>query len=1316
MFLRKKAKSKNAGSPSPLPPKLNVDLPPTPLFARFSSASSPNNADSKPVVSGPMTLGTKKQDLEGLGPAVRAKPRLELEDDAQKIVGTPLSVLSPSRVPLKLGVHDKPLPPPTPGLSLEEVESSLPMNLRQSTPGMIPTEPRNIKSRRISALPPRPLQTLPADTTDVTQSLLSSRSSSARKSSLPSDLRHGEPSVVTPVSNSPLSSNPQSLPARDNSLFRPTHDPPSSYRSCLRSPGVHDCDIHFATSLAFRADKHFGIGLSASQMVYDRFPPPWRSHILFSYHSPIRLNGAWIFSLELLKFAHFRSISFTSRSHRFAYNENISASSLASSNPHELQSLFFSSPNNNSFYDLPDSSAHTSTDHHIASNMGQSHSSMTSRTPFQGIAMPTHSSSIVNGSPQPQLMPHYNPPPNFAGVGRRASASASPSSSGQVSPGGSMGRGPSMKKGPLIFSAMATVPSAPQQLDGNAAFFRPQIYPPNPAASAYPSPPAQYVSPKRHSRLTSGPTAFSSDIGREDRRLSIRSTSNTQKPQPPLPSNTLPPPPNSDHLHSASHNTPPANSKRRSVLHKSGPPINSLGNVISSFDVQPMAKTNVLNSQHQSAGHPSHAAPNVNASFPPHHRTLTKSRPHPPPTAQHINPNAQPSTPPPKARPQLAQEPHQPPTPPLSPENAMYARAPECIANRSATVLNNEEFEEAGGVSIPLDDDPFARSDEVKMLPPRPTQEGPTMDARTEEKTSSASLGMSGSDLALGSEEVGHRDASVEDITEDQEGPDKHAMLGSPPSEPSRPLTPPSPEHRRITGSRQRRDGLPHAPSSQISSIPLREDRPAEPFPLMLFLSNPALLSSLLVYLAYWDWCNLFGVLKTIRVMFEGTNGDGGNELLREEVLERFLRTVGYTRWVWRESEPVTISLADLHDYMRGVSLPTFEYARVAEIILQQRSVIPSLRDPSIIEKARLMIGATRAYNRVLLRLRAQAEREPPAAQNGSYSPRSPPNTTPPSASRASSRAPSPSGSSSHTHSRAVAHGSGGAGPEAVPTLSTIGFRSPLYRVGRAPLLRVFVPSPEGDWLSDASVLECEAELKRAGLSGVVRMGDVVWDMAAGDEGNVGRLIWDGSYLIDLDYTYSAIGDLPKYIPGFAFPPSYFHRVIRTGGASSNPVVRLDIAPWGAEIAANLQLLQDRARTETPQGSYHTVVRWVHRASFHLRPSSNPRRSQSHGRGSVRSGHSSSSRVPIPNSTLFVDPGWFGKLVVETEGTNEALFDLQDRCGPGAFPPRAVSNVNLLGKDREKEWEGKMVWRILRERSRPGELWIRAVGAKERLT
>lgn len=66
------------------------------------------------------------------------------------------------------------------------------------------------------------------------------------------------------------------------------------------------------------------------------------------------------------------------------------------------------------------------------------------------------------------------------------------------------------------------------------------------------------------------------------------------------------------------------------------------------------------------------------------------------------------------------------------------------------------------------------------------------------------------------------------------------------------------------------------------------------------------------------------------------------------------------------------------------------------------------------------------------------------------------------------------------------------------------------------------------------------------------------------------------------------VGDIPKYLHTLSFPPSYFHRVIRTapmngkgGDSAGNPVAHIDVSPWGQEIAHNLQLIQDRVRTET---------------------------------------------------------------------------------------------------------------------------------------
>jgi len=205
---------------------------------------------------------------------------------------------------------------------------------------------------------------------------------------------------------------------------------------------------------------------------------------------------------------------------------------------------------------------------------------------------------------------------------------------------------------------------------------------------------------------------------------------------------------------------------------------------------------------------------------------------------------------------------------------------------------------------------------------------------------------------------------------------------------------------------------------------------------------------------------------------------------------------------------------------MRGVSTPTYEYSRIAGIYIHSLKMPTTHRDPSIRQVVQRFVASTRAYNRVLLRLRAQVEKE--ATFQTSAQAQSPisrvansrlsPTTRGGNSSRPSSRAPSPTASSiNHSMSNGQFPGSYS---QANTSQTNLAFRSPLFKLRRAPLLRVFVPSPEGDWLSDKSVLECEAECKRAGVQHLLRLGDVVWDVAVGDEGNVGRLVWDGNFLV----------------------------------------------------------------------------------------------------------------------------------------------------------------------------------------------------------
>jgi hypothetical protein len=336
---------------------------------------------------------------------------------------------------------------------------------------------------------------------------------------------------------------------------------------------------------------------------------------------------------------------------------------------------------------------------------------------------------------------------------------------------------------------------------------------------------------------------------------------------------------------------------------------------------------------------------------------------------------------------------------------------------------------------------------------------------------------------------------------------------------PRRRTLPPPSSPEEYSRARARRRGTWLEKSVPADIAELAEETKPTFYPLLQHLQIPLLLEELLAHLSFYEWLILWGgVSKVIRQALDS------DPALCDVALERYLGTVGYARWSWPGPEPIRITLAEMHAYMRGVSVPVHVYAQFA---------LSTLTSPPLEENAELIRGMkkeTRAFNRVVIRLRAQAEAD--AGQGattrrrqsiGQAQPQKQ-NNGPPlswsasaaqgqgsrhrSVSRQSSRAPSPTNS-------AWSHGPGSQVHLPLGTNPTSGgFRSPLFRLRRAPLLRVFVPSPEGDWLSDSGVLECEKELRKAGILQMLRVGDVVWDTALGDEGNVGRLVWDGRYLI----------------------------------------------------------------------------------------------------------------------------------------------------------------------------------------------------------
>ena len=93
-------------------------------------------------------------------------------------------------------------------------------------------------------------------------------------------------------------------------------------------------------------------------------------------------------------------------------------------------------------------------------------------------------------------------------------------------------------------------------------------------------------------------------------------------------------------------------------------------------------------------------------------------------------------------------------------------------------------------------------------------------------------------------------------------------------------------------------------------------------YPLELHLLHPQLLRALLHYLSFYDWCVLQGVNKSLRSQLSHVKE------LKDEILERYLSTIGYARWIWEEDEPLVISLRVKSSQL----LPTIVLTRICRI------------------------------------------------------------------------------------------------------------------------------------------------------------------------------------------------------------------------------------------------------------------------------------------------------------------------------------------------------------------------------------------------
>lgn len=266
--------------------------------------------------------------------------------------------------------------------------------------------------------------------------------------------------------------------------------------------------------------------------------------------------------------------------------------------------------------------------------------------------------------------------------------------------------------------------------------------------------------------------------------------------------------------------------------------------------------------------------------------------------------------------------------------------------------------------------------------------------------------------------------------------------------------------------------------SSPVELVDESADRPRPRVEYAFAVYPEPILRSLLRHLSHADTVSLRLVSRTLRRAVEV---DG-----KELMLERFLGSQGYRRFARRATtsgkaggylpseNDITLDLRDLSAFRAALRVSPDEYAHLARAYTHD----PARFSPASLRLAR---ATTRAWNRVVLRLRLQS-----VLPSSAFAPP--------------------------------------AFPELAQSSAAL-----VYKPGRAASLRVWVPTRSGEsWMADGEVIECEREVWRSsGAWAQLRRGDVVANVAIPAFGNVGTLVFDGKFLRDLSFEFDVVGHLP---------------------------------------------------------------------------------------------------------------------------------------------------------------------------------------------
>ncbi|GAA5976305.1 hypothetical protein JCM10908_005450 [Rhodotorula pacifica] len=231
-----------------------------------------------------------------------------------------------------------------------------------------------------------------------------------------------------------------------------------------------------------------------------------------------------------------------------------------------------------------------------------------------------------------------------------------------------------------------------------------------------------------------------------------------------------------------------------------------------------------------------------------------------------------------------------------------------------------------------------------------------------------------------------------------------------------------------------------------------------------------------------------------------------------------------------------------------------------------------------------------------------------------------------------------------------------------------------IYKPGRAACLRVWVPTRSVGWMTDQEVLDVEREVWKCGVWPELRKGDVVRNVAIEAMGNSGALVFDGRFLRDLEYTHDSLGHMPAWFDALSVSPSYFHNILFA--SSPNPVIYATLHRYATAAQESIALCKEKVQLATPQGGPYLVSRYVYRADFAIK-------------GDQLIGDHAGAGGSGPSGIEVVHPDWVGDVVLEAEGSAEQAQLLLSKVACRTPTP----------------------WRVLREKSRPGRIWLGVVAA-----